>query len=232
MNNPDHKNNTVFQDPEKETKSVDKDHERMWQKRSDDDVAYQRQAQLTWWTLMGGIALGALLTQVDLLLEQTRMGNWHFFFYFFATCFVIVNSWIQTSWGALVLFWLISVVSSLILFFGNLSCSIGALSITDPRRWFLSMAGVVFFAVLMQFHFKKQKGWITLTQDAIKHAKMGIVVYSGLIILLLAIAVLLSVFQFKWFEILCGIIALLISSLALYWQHLGMQREKAALHIA
>jgi hypothetical protein len=25
----------------------------LWKKRSEDDVAYQRQAQLTWWTLMG-----------------------------------------------------------------------------------------------------------------------------------------------------------------------------------
>jgi len=36
---------------------------KLWTQRGDDDVAYQRQAQVTWWTLLGGIAVGALLTQ-------------------------------------------------------------------------------------------------------------------------------------------------------------------------
>ena len=225
------KNSEGYQDHKIDSKSKGKDHENVWQKRSEDDVAYQRQAQLTWWTLMGGIALGALLTQFDQLLAETRVGNWHFFFYFFATCFVIINSWIQTAWGALVLCWPISVVSSLILFFGNLSCSIAALSITIPGRWMAGMAGVVLFAVLMQLHFKKQQGWITLTQDAIKRANLGIVVYIGLFFLLLVMAALLTIFPSQLLEILFGILTLLFSSLALYWQHLGIQQEKADLHI-
>jgi len=232
MKNINHKNFSGYQDPKLNAKSTDKDHENVWQKRSEDDVAYQRQAQLTWWTLMGGIALGALLTQFDLLLAEARMGNWYLFFYFFATCFVIINSWVQTAWGALVLCWPISVASSIILFFGNLSCSIAALSITKPSRWMMGMAGVVLFAVLMQLHFKRQQGWITLTQDAIKHAMMVVVVYIGLFILLLAMVALLNLFPIKWLEILFGILVLLFSSLALYWQHLGMQQEKAGLHIA
>ena len=226
-----HKNYSRYQDPKKETKPTDEDHENVWQKRGEDDVSYQRQAQLTWWTLMGGIALGALLTQFDLLIAETRVGNWHFFLYFFATCFVIVNSWVQTAWGALVLCWPISVISSLILFFGNLSCSIAALSITIPECWMAGMAGGVVFAVLMQLHFKRQQGWIALTQDAIKRANLGIVVYLGLFLLLLMMAILLTLFPSKLLEILFGFLALFFSSLALYWQHLGMAQEKASLHI-
>lgn len=232
MNNHNLNDYSGSQDDNEAPKSTDRDIENMWQRHNADDVAYQRQAQVTWWTLMGGIALGALLTQFDQLLAETQMGNWYYFLYFIATCFVIINSWVQTAWGALVLCWPISVTSSMILFFGNLSCSIAALSITNPSRWLLSMAGVIFFAVLMQYHFRKQQGWSTLTQDAIKHAKLGIVVYFGLLIILLTMAAIQHHFPNIWLDILFSILAIVFSSVALYWQHLGMQREKASLHIA
>lgn len=232
MNNHNVNDYSGSQEDNEATKSTDRGVENIWQQHNADDVAYQRQAQVTWWTLMGGIALGALLTQFDQMLAETQMGNGYYFLYFIATCFVIINSWVQTAWGALVLCWPISVSSSMILFFGNLSCCVAALSITNPSRWLMGMAGVIFFAVLMQFYFRKQQGWSTLTQDAIKHAKLGIAVYIGLIILLLIMVGILSLFPSKWLEILFGFLALVFSSLALYWQHLGMQREKVSLHIA
>jgi hypothetical protein len=203
----------------------------LWQKRGEDDVTYQRQAQLTWWTLMGGIAMGALLTQFDTLILEMRTGNWHYLLYFLSTCFVIVNSWTQTAWGALVLCWPISVASSLILFFGNLSCSIAALSITNPVRWYMSIGCVVLSAVLMQFHFKKQKGWITLPPEAIQRALVGIKGYIGLILVVIMICFLLIIFPGRRTEVIFGIIALVLSSTALYWQHLGMLREKEELNL-
>jgi membrane-associated HD superfamily phosphohydrolase len=231
MIDPNDKNDSDDQVTKNGTPSPDQAQLNWWKKRSEDDVTYQRQAQLTWWTLMGGIALGALLTQFESLLAETRMGNWHFFLYFFATCFVIINSWVQTAWGALVLCWPISVGSSLILFFNNLSCAIAALSITNPRRWMIGVAGVVLFAVLMQFYFKSKQGWIAFSPDGIQRAERGIVIYIGLFLLLLVMVALLTLFPSRWLEILFGVLALRISSLALYWQNLAMQQEKADLNM-
>lgn len=203
----------------------------LWSKRSEDDVAYQRQAQVTWWTLMGGIALAALLTQLDQLLSETRAGNWYYLLYFFATCFVIVNSWVQTAWGALVLRWPISVMSSLILFFGNLSLSIAALSVTNPSQWYGSISGVILFSVLMQFHFTQQHGRITLPPRAVQRARSNIFVYIVLMLFCLAMMVVLFLFSTQFIEFLFGIAAVILSSLALLWQHICMQEEKKALHL-
>jgi hypothetical protein len=203
----------------------------LWFKRSEDDVAYQRSAQVTWWTLMGGIALGALLTQFDALLSAMQGGNWHLILYFFATCFVIVNSWIQTAWGALVLCWPLSVVSSLILFFGNLACSIAALSITQPIRWYTSVVLVILFAVLQQLYFKRQGGWLTLPSQVVQRAKTGIFIYSGLIVIILLMLTLMIMLPGQPLEMAFAIVAFVFSVVALCWQHQGMQIEKKAMHL-
>jgi hypothetical protein len=222
----------VAKDPHPEVEKPDPPINNLWMKRSEDDVGYQRQAQVTWWTLMGGIALGALLTQLDLLLAQARAGNWHYLLYFFATCFIIVNSWVQTAWGALILRWPISIESSLILFFGNLSLSIAALSITHPARWFGGVSSVVLFAMLMQFHFMRQNSWITLTPKAVQRARFGITIYIGFLCIAVVMMALLFIFPAQLLEILFGVIIILLSVLALYWQHVGMQVEKREIHIA
>lgn len=204
----------------------------LWMKHNEDDVGYQRQAQVTWWTLMGGIALGALLTQLDVLLSETTAGNWYFLFYFFATCFVIVNSWVQTAWGALVLRWPLSIGSSLILFFSNLSLSIAALSIMTPARWYASIASMLVFTVLMQVYFSRQQSWVTLTATAVKRVGTGIFIYLGLLCVVLTMMIIQMLFPTRLLEILSGIFAVILSVLALYWQHVGMQIEKRELHIA
>jgi len=93
----------------------------LWTRRGYDDVAFQRQAQVTWWTLLGGIAVGALLTQFESLLVAVRNGHWYYLLYFLATCFVIINAWAQVAWGALALYWPISVPTSIFVFMGGLS---------------------------------------------------------------------------------------------------------------
>lgn len=225
-------NHVMPNHPRSDTEHTHQPSEKFWLKRSEDDVAYQRQAQVTWWSLMGGIALGALLTQLESLLAQTRVGNGHYLVYFLATCLIIVNSWVQTAWGALILRWPISVGSSLILFFGNLSLSIAALSVTDPARWFGSVSSVILFAILMQFHFTQQQGLITLTPKAVQRSRVGIFIYTGFMCATLAMMMLLLIFPARILEILFGIISLILSVLALYWQHIGMQLEKSELHLA
>jgi hypothetical protein len=55
-----------------------------WQARGVDDVYFQRDAQVTWWTILGGIAVGALLTQLPDVISQTQSGRWWLVLYFLA----------------------------------------------------------------------------------------------------------------------------------------------------
>jgi protein-S-isoprenylcysteine O-methyltransferase Ste14 len=84
----------------------------------------------------------------------------------------------------------------------------------------------------MQLTFMRQEGWIALPKAAIKRVIVGIWIYGILILVTLGISVYLFIFPSRWAEMIFGVIALLLSVLALYWQHLGMQEEKKRMHIA
>jgi len=205
---------------------------KLWTRRGDDDVAYQRQAQVTWWTLLGGIAVGALLTQFESLLVAVRNGHWYYLLYFLATCFVIINAWAQVAWGALVLYWPISVPTSIFVFMGGLSESLAALNITRPALWTVSVACVILFAVFIQLIFMRQEGWITMPKAAIKRAIISIWVYAFLFLITLGASIYLFLFPTHWVELTWGVLVLLLSLFALYWQHLGIKEEKKRMHIA
>jgi hypothetical protein len=145
---------------------------------------------------------------------------------------VFITAWAQTAWGALVLYWPISVPTSLIIFLGGLSQSLAALNITRPALWTACVVGVLLSAVLMQLTFMRQEGWIALPKAAIKRVIVGIWIYGILILVTLGISLYLFIFPSRWAEMIFGVIALLLSVLALYWQHLGMQEEKKRMHIA
>lgn len=215
-----------------ENSSESRSLERFWAKRGEEDVAYQRQAQVTWWTLLGGIAAAVLLTQIDPLFTAVRSGHWYYGFYFLATCLVIINAWVQTSWGALVLRWPITVPGSITIFFGGMFLSICALFVTRPGLWFGAVTITILSSQLMQYSFKKQKGWIALPKEAIKRVTIGLFIYWLFALFAAVSCVILLVFPTVLFEIVWGILALLLSLLALYWQHKGMQEEKKRMGIA
>lgn len=204
----------------------------LWRKRGEDDISYQRQAQVTWWTLLGGIALAALLTQFESMLNEVKVGGWFYLFYFFANCFIIINSWVQTSWGALVLRWPISVPTSIHLFFGGLASSIAALNIMNPPSWYAAVGFVILSAVLMQLNFMKHQGWVAMPPETIRRVRQGIAVYVALIIFCFMASVVLFFFPFDWIKIAGGAAGFTLSIAALYWQHLGMKYEKRKMGIA
>jgi hypothetical protein len=134
--------------------------EKLWTARGVEDVFFQREAQVTWWTVLGGIAVAALLTQLEAVFAATKSGQWVYTLYFITTCLVIVNSWVQTSWGSLVLRWPISIPSSLLGFFQGLSLSLAALSVTLPVNWFGAMSLILIAAILNQLYFMKRGAWV------------------------------------------------------------------------
>jgi hypothetical protein len=99
---------------------------RLWKTHGVEDVYFQREAQVNLWTVMGGIAAAALLTQFSGLMQETQASRWYLVLYFLASIAIIVNSWEQTVWGSLVLHWPISIPVTLFIFLTQLSLDIQA----------------------------------------------------------------------------------------------------------
>lgn len=208
-------------------KQVDK----MWGGHGVDDVFFQREAQLTWWTVLGGIAVGAILTEFDTIPVAIAEGKWYCLFYCLATLLVIVNSWVQTAWGSLVLRWPLSIPTSVSLFFQGIAMSVAGLNITRPSIWYASLSVVLATAIINQLIFSKTHAWSFLLESMIKRAKLGVRIYCYLLAFTVSVFIVLLVWPLFLLELIFGILAVGFSIFALFWQHIGMLKEKQELNI-
>jgi hypothetical protein len=205
--------------------------EKYWRIHGEEDVSFQRQAQVTWWSVLGGVAVAALLTQLEPMIVAIGKGKWHFLLFFLATCLIMINSWVQTAWASIVLKWPILISTSIGLFFGVVSLSIAALNITRPVYWFVAVFFVAGFGVYNQLFFMKNRSWATLTPNTVKRARTSIIVYSFLLLALLIGAILLYLYPSALMEKFWAVFALVASALALVWQDIGMKLEKKELGV-
>ncbi len=209
-----------------------RDEYRLWQARGVEDVSFQRQAQVTWWTVLGGIAIGALLTQVESLFLAIEEGQWYYGLYFLASCLIVINSWVQTTWGSLVLRWQISIPTVLILFMSGLSLSLASLNIMRPLTWFAAVLAVVLASILMQYTFMRSGSQVTLPPEAVRRVRMGLFIYLVFAGVIAAAYLHLRLSPSPATETTWGVFAFLASIFALVWQHLGMKAERQRMGIA
>jgi hypothetical protein len=217
--------------PAKPTRKRNDPELRLWTSHGKEDVYFQREAQVNFWTVLGGLAMAALLTQLSPLLQEIRASRWYLLLYLVASILVLANSWVQTSWGSLVLKWPISIVTTIIMLFQMLTQSIQCLLVTNPSGWLAATAGLILFALFNQFYFEKSGAWGIYSPESIKQYKFVNGVYLFLMLICLA-----GAFQLYWYpshiaEMVWGLVALFFSIMSLYMQYKGMQMEKKKLGI-
>jgi hypothetical protein len=203
----------------------------LWTRRGIEDVFFQRGNMVNFWTVMGGIAAGALLTQLAPLEENILSSRWYLVFYFISSILIIVSHWVQSAWGSLVLRWPMTVLGTLIYFLSLFSLGVQSLYVTKPAAWMAVSTAIVFFAILNQFYFIKTGAWVGFSTETIKRLHGNIRVYFFFLFICL-----LGVIQLAWFtsplaELFWGLVALASSILSLVMQHNGMLQEKKELGI-
>jgi hypothetical protein len=199
---------------------------RLWAAHGAEDVYFQREAQVNFWTVLGGLAMAALLTQLSPLLQEIQRSRWYLLCYLFASILIVAISWVETSWGSLVLKWPIAVFTSVTMLFQMLSQSIQCLLITNPSGWLLATAGIILFALLNQVYFEKSGAWKIFSPESIKRFRVTNGLYAAFMFLCLA-----GAFQLYWVpsqlaEMIWGVVILILTIITLYMQHSGMQQEK------
>ncbi len=204
---------------------------RLWATHGKESVYFQREAQVNFWTVLGGLAMAALLTQLASLLNELQAGRWYLLLYLVTSVLVITTSWVQTAWGSLVLKWPINILDTILTIFMMLVQSIQCLLVTNPAGWLAATAGIILFAVAGQVHFEKSGAWKVFPAKFIKRFRFNNAMYMFFMFLGLA-----GAFQLYWYpsriaEMVWGFVVLFLSILALYMQHKGMQEEKKELGI-
>lgn len=206
--------------------------EKLWVRRGAEDVAFQREAQVTWWSVLGGIAVAALLTEMDSLPVAFRSGRWYLALYFLSTCLVIVNSWVQTAWGSLILKWPLSLSTSTSLFFLGISLSVAGLNITRPAVWYAAMSVVLLTGLYNQLVFSKNHAWVALSADLLRKVNASAWMYVGMTVFGIASSIYLALRPSPGAETGWGITAFVITVLTLIRQHFEMTEEKHRMGIA
>lgn len=204
---------------------------RLWSSHGAESVYFQREAQVNFWTVLGGLALAALLTQLSPLLHELQNSRWYLLLYFLTSVLIIASSWVQTSWGSLVMKWPISIFTTISMLFLMLSQSIQCLLVTNPSGWLAATAGIILFALFNQVYYKRSGAWKVFSSDAVKRFEFTNRVYLFFMLLSLGGAFQLYRYPSRIAEMIWGFVILALSILALYMQHKGMQQERRELGI-
>lgn len=202
-----------------------------WRSRGLEDTSYQRQAQTTWWSVLGGIAIGILVTQISPVLDALKTAQWYTLLYFFATLLIVTYSWIQTSWGSLILRWPITIAGSLSLLVTTMACAFASLNLDNPPAWMASLTIAAFSSFFMQFYFYLTGAWDVFSADKLRRYRNSLWIYAGLAVVVAGFTVHMFLKPTQTNFVIYGIVAVVFSVALLAWQGLAMNAEKREMRV-
>jgi hypothetical protein len=198
----------------------------LWKRHGIDDVYFQREAIVNFLSILGGVAVGALLTQFFPMIEQVRDSRWQLLLFFAASILILINLWIQMSWGTLVLKWPISIPLLIPQFMTCFSTCIMCLLLTNPSGWMVSVGIMFMFGSLNELYLMKTGAWEHFSQQRVKVFKTNIMIYLFSMVMTFLASAHLYFYPSKINEIIWGVVALLASIGGLIQQHQGMEQER------
>jgi len=196
-----------------------------------DDVNYQRSAQVTLWTIMGGLSIAVLVTKLDSLWAEMQAGRWYLALYALTSFLAIILGWTLQVWGALVLKFRITVTNTFLIVGSSFAIVIQCLQITHPSGWLAATFVSGLFFLIMQIHFMRSGAWEPFSADVVAQLKKSIRIYGLWPILCLAGIVHHYLAPSSITETIWGVIALATYTDAFFRQSRGMERERKDLGI-
>ncbi len=203
----------------------------LWKQHGMEDVYFQRDAQITFWTVLGGIAVAALLTQITNLIDGIQMGRWYLLLYFLTSIMLITNSWVTNLWGSLVLRMQVNILYALIQLMNLVCLAILCLQVTNPLTFFVAGGFFVLFGLFMDAYLMKSGAWVGFTPEKIKGIKFNSRVYLAFVVLCFGAAANLFWYPSVAADVGWGVLTLFASIAAMVMQHFTMKQERKELGI-
>ena len=196
-----------------------------WQQHGIEDV-YFREAQINFWTILGGITVAALLTQVDNIIINIQSGRWHVLLYAVSAVLLITASWVQNLWGSLILKIRINYVYVLLFTINLISMSVMCLYVTQPTIFLGAIAFFTMITVFLQIFLKKSGGWSIFPEKMIRNLVNTIWFYLVDVLLVIAAVIQLKLMPSQAAEIGWGCITVVGSVAVVILHHFSMQKER------
>jgi len=194
-----------------------------------DDAGWHRLAHLMWWSVLRGLAVAALLSQADAVLDALGTPRWYLALYFVATAMDIGTSWVMVAWHALLLRWPLSIPTEMLEFASNLALCLAALNVTRPPRWMGAMTLSVAALLLLRRRLLRAGAWATFSPAMLARVAEGQRIYV-VVLVLSALGAMHLASRPAWdWQVRWGIVVLAGALTTLWWQHKDTERQRREL---
>lgn len=205
--------------------------EDLWNKHGLDDVFFQRDTFVTYLSILGGVAVGALLTQFLPMVEQVKLSRWPLVLYFLASLCLMVSTWVMISWLALTMKMQIRFRTVIPQFFHLFALCIVCLLVTDPSGWLAASGVFILLHLISNFLYKVTGQWDRWPTHVNTATSTNQWIYLFWMILAFAASL-----HLKWFpsisnETIWGVVALIGSILTIIKQDFDIERERKVFKI-
>lgn len=203
----------------------------LWSLRGMEDISFQRESQVNFWTVMGGLQTAALLTQTGILWEQMQTGRWYLSLFFLNSVLIVALIWAISSWESLILKWRISIPAILTQFVGNFALAVTFLFTADPPAWSLGLAVATTCNWIHQLVLTKLGAWESFSPKLLLAQKVRFWTFSLWPLLCLAGAVHMYLTPSTPVQTLWGLVGLAVIIAGLFQQHSRIEHERRELGI-
>lgn len=197
--------------------------------RGQEAASFQRSAQITWWSILMGLALAELARKIaEILIGIKEPGQWILLLYALAACLVVISAWVQNTWAILIYRLPIRIVHTGLSMLTGIAIFLACLFVDQPARWWLAMVFVLVSTVMSYIYHLRVHAQLELSS---KRVWVTIAIYTGFI--LLSLAAYLSLLRLPGTLITAswGGIALVFTILSLAHQAGNMREERRVRNI-
>lgn len=203
----------------------------LWNQHGLEDVYIQREAQVNLWTVLGGIAAAALLTQISNLAAEIQAGRWYLILYGLTAILLIASSWVQNLWGSILLKMQVNYIYVLLWLMNMFSLSIMCLYVTKPAVFLAACATILLTTLLFQIYLMKSGAWDIFTPQMVKDIKITLWSYCVIMVLCCCAVIQLTLYPSITGEIGWGVFATFTSTGAVIMHNFGMKKERQHFNI-
>jgi hypothetical protein len=197
--------------------------------RGESGIAYQRSAQITWWSILQGAAVAELVRQIPNIVDEiTTSSHWYLLIYLLTSFMIVVNAWVQMAWAILISRWEINVLHTALILILGVSVSVTCTFVDQPQYWYPSAALLILSAISVYVYNLNNKTQLGLSE---KRVKKIILKYVGFFILSVSASAHILISRKRFPHIVWGFVFLLATVWSLMMQCKQMKYERSQRHV-